>query len=91
MLRSEFRFPIDRGPRRLLATLLGEAFLGFLAIIAFSWFNEFVDLRSLIFRNHPYIADYRESALEMLLVLAVWFRSQLSIIHREKCVVLRGC
>ena len=27
--------------------------VGFLVIIAFSWFNEFVDLRSLIFGNHP--------------------------------------
>jgi len=47
--------------------------VGFLVIIAFSWFNEFVDLRSLIFGNHPYISDFRESAMEMLLVLAVWF------------------
>ncbi len=34
MLRSEFRFPIARWPQRLLAVLLGEAFLGFLAITA---------------------------------------------------------
>src|SRR5262245_10990829 len=34
MLRSEFRFPLQRWPQRLLAMLLGEAFLGFLAIIA---------------------------------------------------------
>src|SRR5258706_5851591 len=34
MLRSEFRFPIERWPQRLLASLLGEAFLGFLAIVA---------------------------------------------------------
>src|SRR5688500_1794838 len=34
MLRSEFRFPLQRWPQRLLAFLLGEAFLGFLAIIA---------------------------------------------------------
>jgi Mg2+ and Co2+ transporter CorA len=34
MLRSEFRFPIERWPQRLLAMLLGEAFLGFLAIVA---------------------------------------------------------
>ena len=34
MLRTEFRFPIERWPQRLLAWLLGEAFLGFLAIIA---------------------------------------------------------
>jgi len=46
---------------------------GFLAIIALSWFDEFVDLRSLILGDHPYISDFRESALEMLLVLGVWF------------------
>ena len=46
---------------------------GFLAIIALSWFDEFVDLRSLILGDHPYISDFRESALEMLMVLAVWF------------------
>ncbi len=34
MLRSEFRFSTERGASRLLAWLLGEAFLGFLAIIA---------------------------------------------------------
>ena len=28
MLRSEFRFSIERWPQRLLALLLGEAFLG---------------------------------------------------------------
>src|SRR5688572_23880383 len=34
MLRSEFPFQVDRGPQRLFAALLGEAFLGFLAIVA---------------------------------------------------------
>lgn len=34
MLRSEFRFPLERWPQRLLATLLGEAFMGFLAIVS---------------------------------------------------------
>jgi len=47
--------------------------VGFLAIIALSWFDEFIDLRSLILGDHPYISRFRESALEMLLVLAVWF------------------
>ena len=46
---------------------------GFLAIIAVSWFNELFDLRSLILGNHPSISDFRETALETLLVLAVWF------------------
>jgi len=47
--------------------------LGFLAIIALSWFDEIIGLRSLIFGNNPYISDFRESAFEMLIVLAVWF------------------
>jgi Mg2+ and Co2+ transporter CorA len=34
MLRAEFPFPIERWPQRLLAVVLGEAFLGFLAIVA---------------------------------------------------------
>jgi Mg2+ and Co2+ transporter CorA len=34
MLRSELPFAIDGWPRRTLALLLGEAFLGFLAIVA---------------------------------------------------------
>lgn len=34
MLRSEFRFPLERWSHRLLATLLGEAFMGFLAIVS---------------------------------------------------------
>jgi hypothetical protein len=46
--------------------------LGFLAIIALSWFDEVIGLRCLIFGNNPYISDFRESALEMLFVLAVW-------------------
>src|SRR6266704_4615411 len=47
--------------------------LGFLAIIAVSWFNELFDLRSLILADHPSISNFRETALETLLVLAVWF------------------
>jgi hypothetical protein len=46
--------------------------LGFLIIIALSWFNEAWDLSSLLFGSHPYISNYRESALEMLFILAVW-------------------
>ncbi len=34
MLRSEIRFPLDRKPLQLLAVLLSESFLGFLAIVA---------------------------------------------------------
>src|SRR3954454_12663598 len=45
---------------------------GFIAIIALSWIDEIVGLRSLILGNNPYISDFRESALEMLFVLVVW-------------------
>jgi Mg2+ and Co2+ transporter CorA len=34
MLRMEFPFRVERWPQRVLAVLLGEAFLGFLAILA---------------------------------------------------------
>src|SRR3954468_20417637 len=34
MLRTEFPFRLETRPRRLLAVLVGEAFLGFLAIVA---------------------------------------------------------
>ena len=47
--------------------------VGFLSIIALSWFDEFVDLRSLVLGDHPYISRFRQSVLETLLVLAVWF------------------
>jgi hypothetical protein len=47
--------------------------VGFLGLIALSWFVELTDLHSLILGNHPYISDFRESTLEMLLVLGVWF------------------
>ena len=56
-----------------ISTVLRIQSAGFLVIIALSWFDEFIDLRSLIFGDHPYISDFRESALEMLLVLAVWY------------------
>jgi hypothetical protein len=46
--------------------------VGFLVIIAVSLFNEFIDLRTLIFGDHPYLFYFGGSALEMLIVLAVW-------------------
>lgn len=47
--------------------------VGFLAIIAFNWFNELVALPSLLFSGQAIISDYRETSLKMLLVLLVWF------------------
>ncbi len=46
--------------------------IGFVVLIALSWINELIDLRSLVLGDHPYISDFRESTLEMLFVLAVW-------------------
>jgi hypothetical protein len=46
---------------------------GFLAIVLLSWFDEFTHLRSLILGSHPYISDFKESTLEMLFVLVIWF------------------
>jgi hypothetical protein len=46
--------------------------VGFLAIIALSWADELLGLRSLVLGDHPYISDFRESTLEMLFILAVW-------------------
>jgi len=40
--------------------------------MAFCWINECINLRSLVLGDHPYISDFRESILEMLLVLVVW-------------------
>lgn len=48
MLRTEFPFKLTTRPRRLLATLLGEAFLGFLALIAAA-----LTLSPLVFPMHP--------------------------------------
>src|SRR5215470_19059022 len=46
--------------------------VGFLAIIGLSWFDEMTSFHSLLLGNHPYISDFKESTLEMLLVLVVW-------------------
>ena len=46
---------------------------GFLALIALCWFNEFTGLHTFVLGNHPYISDFKESTIEMLLVLTVWF------------------
>ena len=46
--------------------------IGFLVIIALSWFVEITGLRELVLGSHPYISDFKESTLEMVLVLGVW-------------------
>jgi hypothetical protein len=47
--------------------------MGFLAIIALTMLDELIALSSLVMGDHPFFADFRQSALKMLLILAVWF------------------
>jgi hypothetical protein len=54
------------------SSVLFSQAMGFVVLIALSWLNELIGLRSLVLGEHPYISDFRESTLEMLFVLAVW-------------------
>ena len=56
-----------------LAKVLSRQSLGFIVIIALTWLDELIALPSLIFGDQSFLFDFRESALKMLLVLAVWF------------------
>ena len=47
--------------------------VGFLAIIALSWVDEWLKLPSLLFHDQLYISNFHESILEMLFVLGVWY------------------
>src|ERR1700733_10029834 len=47
--------------------------LGFLTILALCYLDDLLKLPSLIFSNHPFALVHRQSTLDMLLVLAVWF------------------
>jgi hypothetical protein len=47
--------------------------LGFLTILALCYLDDLIKLPSLIFSNHPFAFVHRQSTLDMLLVLAVWF------------------
>jgi hypothetical protein len=46
--------------------------VGFLAIIALSWLDEWLGLSSLIFGNQSYLPEFHVTALEMLFALVVW-------------------
>ena len=46
---------------------------GFLAIIALSYLDEWLRLSNLVFGDHPLFPEFHQSALEMLLILGVWF------------------
>jgi hypothetical protein len=45
---------------------------GFVAIIVLCWLDEWLSLTSLLLQGNGYLSDFRESAVKMLLVLAVW-------------------
>ncbi len=45
--------------------------LGFLAIIALSWLNEVIGLPYLLFGGPPHHTDFRESAMESMVVLLI--------------------
>ena len=47
--------------------------IGFLAILGICYLNDLLKLPSLIFSSHPFVSLYRQSTLDILLVLAVWF------------------
>jgi hypothetical protein len=47
--------------------------VGFLSIIAFSWLDDWLNLSSLVFGDFAWLPEFRQSALTMLLILAVWF------------------
>ena len=55
-----------------LTTIVTYQNLGFLAIIALCYFDEVLQLPSLIFSNHPLDLVYQRPMLEMLLFLTVW-------------------
>lgn len=65
MLRSDFRFPLTHWPQRLAAFLLGESFLGFLAIVAVG-----LTLFQMIFSGPP-AAHARLDALQWVII--AWF------------------
>lgn len=46
---------------------------GFLAIIALSYLDESLRLSTLVFGEHSLFPEFHQSALEMLVILGVWF------------------
>ncbi|HMP81142.1 MAG TPA: hypothetical protein PKA41_00370 [Verrucomicrobiota bacterium] len=47
--------------------------VGFIVIITLIMLDELVALPSLIFGDRPFIVNFQESTLKMLLILGVWF------------------
>jgi hypothetical protein len=52
--------------------------LGFLGVIILCYLDDLLKLPTLIFSNHPFAFVHRQSTLEMLLVLGVWFLVSMS-------------
>src|SRR6266404_5601869 len=46
--------------------------VGFLAIIALCMLDELIGLSSLLLGNQPYISDFHQSILKVLLIFGVW-------------------
>lgn len=46
---------------------------GFVTVIVISWLSELVDLQSLLFAEHPFFTHFRDSTVNMLLILTIWF------------------
>ena len=55
-----------------LGKVLAYQSLGFIAIIALCWLDESMNLAGLVFQNVACLQNFHESALKMLLILAVW-------------------
>ena len=66
------RFFFTMEQKALLSRVTLYQSVGFLAIMALTWLNELIALPSLVFGNQSFIFNFRESALKMLLILAVW-------------------
>jgi len=62
----------SKGKKDQPTKILAYEGVGFLAIIALCWLDELLSLTSLLLHGNPYIPNFHESAVEMLLVLTVW-------------------
>jgi hypothetical protein len=58
--------------------------IGFLTLMFLSWADEVIGLRTLVLGDHPYISDFREATLEILVVLVVWL-----LVYRSSQRVLK--
>lgn len=59
--------------KKPLASVFWYQGAGFLVIIGLCFLDEFLNLSATIIHGHPYLHSFGESAVKMLLILAVWF------------------